>query len=299
MILLLYVYIRPVTEIYIYIYCTIIAIDFFATIERCGIVTAMYRRSMMIYSSPRLNLRGPSVTVVSIGMEHLSLMTSLIMFLNRLTKRSRYLGGCNMKLDSTCQVLVLHREQDFCNFCCNPSKIKFCMEEVSVGEIYNTLLDSNEGGLPPHTSQTKNVSKTNENKMSDKEAPIGYVVEHWNLGLFMPKGCLCSFIRSGGCNWLNIRVSADVTSLFLSGKNSEGCLVIKYCRTLDNIIQTTWIVQPTIIYIQCVRKGGIHTTRYIDWKGWFAYPFTLKTPCYWLNFNIAWLHNIINCLDIM
>ena len=40
---------------------TIVAIEFFATIDWCGIVTAMYRRSMMIYSSPRLNLRGPSV----------------------------------------------------------------------------------------------------------------------------------------------------------------------------------------------------------------------------------------------
>ena len=47
------------------------------------------------------------------------------------------------------------------------------MEEVSVGEKYNTLLDSNEGDLSPHTSQTIYFSKTNENKMQDKEAPIG------------------------------------------------------------------------------------------------------------------------------
>ena len=48
------------------------------------------------------------------------------------------------------------------------------MAEVSVSEIYNTLLDSNEGDLSPHTSQTYTYfSKTNENKMSDKEAPIG------------------------------------------------------------------------------------------------------------------------------
>ena len=47
------------------------------------------------------------------------------------------------------------------------------MEEVSVGEIYNTLLDSSEGDLSPHTSQTIYFSKTNENKMQDKEAPIG------------------------------------------------------------------------------------------------------------------------------
>ena len=43
-----------------------------------------------------------------------------------------------------CRVFLLHREQDFCNFCCKPSKIKFCIEGVSVGEICNTLLDSNE-----------------------------------------------------------------------------------------------------------------------------------------------------------
>ena len=48
---------------------------------------------------------------------------------------------------------------------------------MSVGEIYNTLLDSNEGDLSPHTSQTIYFSKTNENKMSDKEAPVGEVVE--------------------------------------------------------------------------------------------------------------------------
>ena len=51
--------------------------------------------------------------------------------------------------------------------------MKFCIEEVSVGEIYNTLLDSNEGDLSPHTSQKIYFSKTNDNKISDKEAPIG------------------------------------------------------------------------------------------------------------------------------
>ena len=72
-------------------------------------------------------------------MGHLSLVTLSLKYLNRLTKGSRYFGGCNIWLDSTCQVFLLHREQDFCNFCCKPSKIKFCIEEVSVGEIYNTL----------------------------------------------------------------------------------------------------------------------------------------------------------------
>ena len=102
----------------------------FATIDRCSIMTGMYRRSMMIYSRHRLNLRGPSITVVFIGMEYPTLVTLLLVYLNRLTKRSRYFGNCNIWLDATCQVFLLHREQDFCNFCCNPSNIKSSMEEV-------------------------------------------------------------------------------------------------------------------------------------------------------------------------
>ena len=70
-------------------------------------------------------------------------------------------------------MFLLHREQNFCNFCCNPCKIEFCIDEVLVGEIYITLLDSNEGDLSPHTSRTIFFSKTNENKISDKEALIG------------------------------------------------------------------------------------------------------------------------------
>ena len=70
-------------------------------------------------------------------------------------------------------MLLFNREQDFCNFCCNPCKIKFCIEEVSVCEVYNTILDSNEGDLSPHTSQIIHFSRTNENKMSEKEAPVG------------------------------------------------------------------------------------------------------------------------------
>ena len=68
-------------------------------------------------------------------------------------------------------MFLLFREQEFCNFCCNPCKITFCIEEVSVGEIYNTLLDSNEGDLSPQTSQTVYFSKTNENKKLDKDHP--------------------------------------------------------------------------------------------------------------------------------
>ena len=63
----------------------------------------------------RLNLRGPRITVVSIGMEHLSVVTFLLMYLNRFTKRNEYFGCCKIQFDSTCH--VLHGEQDFCNFC--------------------------------------------------------------------------------------------------------------------------------------------------------------------------------------
>ena len=41
------------------------------------------------------------------------------------------------------------------------------MEEVQVGVIYNTLLDSNEGDLIPHASQTIYYSNINENKIID------------------------------------------------------------------------------------------------------------------------------------
>ena len=43
------------------------------------------------------------------------------------------------------------------------------MEEVQVGVIYNTLLDSNEGDLSPHASQTIHFSYINENKISDRK----------------------------------------------------------------------------------------------------------------------------------
>ena len=46
------------------------------------------------------------------------------------------------------------------------------MEEVQVGVIYNTLLDSNEGDLSPHASQAIYFSTINENKISDRETPV-------------------------------------------------------------------------------------------------------------------------------
>ena len=140
-------------------------------------MTGINRWSMMIYSTCRLNLRGPSLTVVSIGMGHLSLVILLLMYLNRLTKRSKYFGGCIYSSIRCAECSYCIENRIFCNLCCKPSKIKFCIEEVSVGEIYNTLLDSNKGDLSPHTSQTIYFSKTNENKISDKEASVGEVVE--------------------------------------------------------------------------------------------------------------------------
>ena len=43
------------------------------------------------------------------------------------------------------------------------------MDDVWVGEIYNTPLDSIEGDLSPHTLQTIYFSNINENKISDRE----------------------------------------------------------------------------------------------------------------------------------
>ena len=46
------------------------------------------------------------------------------------------------------------------------------MEEVQVGVIYTTLLDSNEGDRSPHESQIMYFSSINENKISDRETPV-------------------------------------------------------------------------------------------------------------------------------
>ena len=46
------------------------------------------------------------------------------------------------------------------------------MEEVHVGVIYNTLLDSNKVDLSPHASQTIYFSSINNNKISDRETPV-------------------------------------------------------------------------------------------------------------------------------
>ena len=46
------------------------------------------------------------------------------------------------------------------------------MEEVQKGVIYNKLLDSNEGYLSQHASQTIYFSNINETKISDRETPV-------------------------------------------------------------------------------------------------------------------------------
>ena len=69
-------------------------------------------------------------------------------------------------------MFFLHRKQDFSNFCFIPCFINSCVEEVQVGVIYNTLLDSNEGDLSPHAPQTIYFSNINENKISDRETPV-------------------------------------------------------------------------------------------------------------------------------
>ena len=69
-------------------------------------------------------------------------------------------------------MFFLHRKQDFTNFCFIPCFINSCLEEVQVGAIYNTLLDSNEGDLSPHASQTIYFSTINENKISDRKTPV-------------------------------------------------------------------------------------------------------------------------------
>ena len=51
------------------------------------------------------------------------------------------------------------------------------MEEVWVRVIYNTLLDSNEGDLSPHTSWKICYSYVNENKISDRETALELIFE--------------------------------------------------------------------------------------------------------------------------
>ena len=55
----------------------------------------------------KLKLWGPSTTLISISMEHISLLKLLFIYLNRLTTVFKYFGGCRILLDSTWQVFFL------------------------------------------------------------------------------------------------------------------------------------------------------------------------------------------------
>ena len=70
------------------------------------------------------------------------------------------------------QSVLLASKQNFSNFCSIPCFINSCMEEVQVGVLYNTLLDSNEVDLSPHASQIIYFSNINENKILDRETPV-------------------------------------------------------------------------------------------------------------------------------
>ena len=57
----------------------------------------IHRWSVMIYGSLQAESWRPSTTVISIVMEHLSLVKVLVIYLNRLTTIVKYLGTENMK----------------------------------------------------------------------------------------------------------------------------------------------------------------------------------------------------------
>ena len=66
--------------------------------------------------------------------------------------------------------VLLASKAGFSHFCSIPCIINCGMDEVQVGVIYNTLLDSNEGDLSPHASQTIHFSNI-DNNISYRETP--------------------------------------------------------------------------------------------------------------------------------
>ena len=52
--------------------------------------------------------------------------------------------------------------------------------------IYTTLLDSNEGDLIPHASQTIYFANINENKISDRETPVELLLLEPQYGKLSP-----------------------------------------------------------------------------------------------------------------
>ena len=125
----------------------------------------------------RLHLWRPSTTVISIGMELPSLVKLLFIYLKRLKTIIKYFGGCKLWLDSTCQVFFIHRKQDFSIFCI-PFIIDSCMEEVLVGVIYSTLLDSIEGDLrpPDHMHRRQYIFSNINEKKIQIENPCGIII---------------------------------------------------------------------------------------------------------------------------
>ena len=101
------------------------------------------------------------------GIQPLSLVTLLFMYLNRLTMIIKLFGAMNAFWLDMPSVLFTSKAGLF-YFCCIPCIIDTCMEEVWVGVVYNTLVDSNEGDLSPYTSQTVYFYNINENKISYK-----------------------------------------------------------------------------------------------------------------------------------
>ena len=145
----------------------VVAIEcLFATVDRGSIIARTHRWCVMITYDGN-----SSTTVISMGMEHLSLV-KLLININRLTTIIKYFGGYKIQLDATCQVLFLLRKQDFFIFCSIPCFINSCMKVVQVGVIYNTLLDSNEGNLHTYASKTIYFFNINENRISDRETPV-------------------------------------------------------------------------------------------------------------------------------
>ena len=81
-------------------------------------------------------------------------------------------------VDSTCQVFFFYiKSRTFLICVAFLAFLNSSMEEVYVGVMCNTLLDSHEGDLTPHTSQTICFSNINENKTSDRETPVELSLE--------------------------------------------------------------------------------------------------------------------------
>ena len=98
--------------------------DFAVIAMRCIFATPSWSRVMSRYiECPwwslvvcRLNWGGPHLMVVYIGMDHLSMIPLLLIYLSRLTNIIKHSGGCKIWFDSICQMFFLHRKQDFCIF---------------------------------------------------------------------------------------------------------------------------------------------------------------------------------------